>query len=591
MKTPNLSMIVSVKWLQKQKFYFIFLLAFCFILELANIRIGISQEVPPSPPVETTTKATDTKSKKSVITFENADLRVVLQAMARQAKMSLIIPDDIKGVVTARLVDIPVERAMKTILESKGFSLIELDGVYQVKSKESIAAEPTKTEIFQFAAAAAKEIKPTVEKLLTKAGNVQLDERSNTLVITDVPSNLAKLIPILKTLDTPTPQVLIETKLMEMTRNPRESIGLNWTSLSSYQVKLATPTAALTGTGTDNTASSHLEAGITRSGDAGAIGATTAGRAGGILTPIGFAGYPFAAVVDAPAFGVIFSFLLTDSDTELLGSPKVITADNKEAVIRIAQQEPIPNFTFNQQTASFVISGFEFKDVGNILKVTPHVNKDNFITMDVTPEVSTVAANGRNFALPGGSVTIPLISIRTLTSRVMVKSGNTLALGGLLESNSTRAYTKVPFFGDIPGLGELFRSRDLNKTKRNLLIFITPTVIGADGGTGYEDQYTQLKEPDENDRFPYKKSFTGNAKPKDQFRPHDPQQPVTQFPEEKHHLPISMKIQPQLSNPPQTENGDMNKSEAMEKMATEKKTSSELNPDQLTPRITPSLRE
>ncbi len=472
-------------------------------------------------PVATVNGSTDVaaKPKKPTLNFENADLRVVLQALSKTAGMSLIIPDDVKGTITARLVDIPIEKALKTILESKGYSLIELDGVYQVKSKESIAAEPTRTDFYQFTNATAKEAKPTVDKLLTKAGNAQLDDRSNTLIITDVPSNLAKIQPILKILDTATPQVLIETKLMEMTRNPRETIGVNWQSLASYQIDLASPTAASTGTGSSNVSSGRLIGGITRSGDAGAIGTASAGRDGGILTTVGQAGYPMLAVLDAPAFSTTLSFLMQDSDTELLGSPKVITADNKEATIRIATQEPIPNFTFNQQTASFVISGFEFKDVGNVLRVTPHVNRDSFITLDVEPQVSTAqtGANGRTFALPGGSVSIPLISIRTLTSRVMVKNGNTLALGGLLEANSTRAYTKVPFLGDLPLLGEIFRSRSLNKQKRNLLIFITPTIVSPDSGTGLEDQYAELKELDDDERFAYKRSFIGNAKARDQF--------------------------------------------------------------------------
>jgi type IV pilus secretin PilQ/predicted competence protein len=480
-----------------------------------------------TPPAETAAApAVPAKPKKQVLNFENADLRVVLQAMAKQAGISLILPDDVRGNVTARLIDVPIQKAMKTIVESKGYSLVELDGVYHVKSKESVNQEPLRNEIYQFANASAKEAKPTADKLLSKASgaNVQIDERSNTLVITDVPSSLAKILPILKTLDSATPQVLIETKLMEMTRNPQEAIGVNWSSLASYQVTLASPTAAVSGSGTANTSSGRLITGITRSGNPGALGSSDAGRRGGILTLAGAAtgAYPFAAVLDAPAFSMTFSFLLQDSDTELLGSPKVITADNQQAVIRIATQEPIPNFTFNQQTASFVISGFEFKDIGNVLTVTPHVNKENYVTLDVTPEVSTAltGANGRGFALgTGGSVTIPLISVRTLTSRVKVKSGHTLALGGLLESAQTRGYSKVPFLGDIPALGELFRSHSYTKTKRNLLIFITPTVISQDGNSGLEDQYAQLREPNEDDRFAYKRSFLGNAKPRDQFGP------------------------------------------------------------------------
>jgi len=551
----------------------------------------IAQEMPQTPPIPTTpsvspspsstistngTTTVSTTKKKQILSFENADLRVVLQALAKQAGMSLIIPEDVKGSVTAPLVDIPIDKAMKTILESRGYSLIELDGVYQVKSRASISEEPTKTEVYQFTNATAKEAKPTVDKLLTKSGNAQLDDRSNSLIITDVPSNLAKVMPIIQTLDAATPQVLIETKLMEMTRNPQEAIGVNWQSLASYQISLASPDLVTTGSGSSQLSSGRLITGVTRSGDAGAIGSANAGRRGGVLTPIGLAGYPMAAVLDAPAFSTTLSFLMQDSDTELLGSPKVITADNKEAVIRIATQEPIPNFTFNQQTASFVISGFEFKDVGNILTVTPHVNKENFITLDVAPQVSTAqtGANGRSFALPGGTVIIPLISIRTLNSRVMVKSGNTLALGGLLESNSTRAYTKVPYLGDIPIIGDFFRSHSFSKTKRNLLIFITPTIISPGEKSGLEDQYAYLKETSEDERFAYRKSFVGNAKPRDQFVPYEA------IPEAS----VGKDGKPAKTGSP-TLTPPFGYSRQM------RPASDAINPDQLAPRIEPSLRD
>lgn len=485
--------------------------------------IAMAQEGPPKPGAATTTAtpaATGTApagaapSAGRKLVFTGAPLRDVLDAMAKDAKMSIIIPPDITGTVTARMENIPTEKAMRTILESQGYSLVETDGIYQVKSGASVATEPTKIEVYQFANAPAKDAMATVSKLLTKSGNVQLDDRSNTLIITDVGSNLPKVLAIVKTLDSETPQVMIETKLLETTRNPVERYGIDWSSLSGYTVSLAQPGSA---DGTPRTGTSANIFGITRSGDPGAIGAVNAGRRGGVFTPATAAGVPYAAVLSGPAFNWTLSFLLNDADSELLGSPKVITTDNKEATITIATQEPIPNFQFNASTASFVISGFEYRNVGNTLKVTPHVNRENFVTLDVEPQVSTAATAGRTFSLPGGSVTVPLISIRNLNSRVKVKSGSTLALGGLLEQNESRTYSKVPFLGDIPGLGELFRSHNYTKAKRNLLIFITPTIISADGGSGLEDQYNQLKEG-ENDRFAYKKSFIGNAKPMDQFR-------------------------------------------------------------------------
>lgn len=541
-------------------------------------------EVKPGAPVDAAAGAppATTAKKKQVLNFENADLRVVLQAMAKQAGISLILPEDVKGTVTARLVDVPVEKAMRTILESKGFSLIELDGVYQVKSKESIAAEPTKTEIYTFANASAKEAKPTVDKLLTKNGNAQLDDRSNTLVITDVPSNLAKLTPILKSLDTPTPQVLIEAKLIETKRNPKEDIGINWNSLGSYPI---------TAQGVDTVTATTVTFGNWRSLITGGINQPGFGdRSTGFNFqrspapgPGTTGGYPVFGQLSAPEFKVTLSFLMQDSDTDLLSSPKVITADNKEAVIRITTQEPIPNFTFNQTTASFVLSGFEFKDVGNILTVTPHVNRENNIVMDVKPEVSSNQGD-KTFALggSGGSVGIPVIDIRTLTSRVMVKSGNTLALGGLLSNLSKRSYTKVPFLGDIPLVGEIFRSHSYDKTKRNLLIFVTPTIIGTEG-TGLEDQYAKLKEVDENDRFPYKKTWIGNAKPRDQFGSH------------ANHSPWDDKVTGEVLTDkvevPKEPKSEVAPPAGSAPAVDETGSSPSLNQDLLAPRLAPGLRE
>ncbi|MDD2706871.1 MAG: secretin N-terminal domain-containing protein [Verrucomicrobiae bacterium] len=557
--------------------------AFCFVLP----RLAVAQEAPKdgaaaeAPKTGVPAVSAPAKPKRPPLAFEKADLSIILPAMAKQAGISLILPEDVKGTVTARLVDLPIKQAMEVILESKGYQLIERDGVFLVKSKESINQEPTKTEIYQFANASARESKPTVEKLLSRAAgaNVQLDERSNTLVITDVPSNLSKIIPILKTLDTVTPQVMIETKLLEMTRNPKEAVGVNWTSLASYTVSLASPVSAVSGTGTDNSSSGHLMMGITRSGDPGGT-TTTTYRRGGVLTPIGGAasGYPFAAVLDMPAFSTTLSFLLQDNDTELLGSPKVITADNKEATIKVAEQRPIPNFTFNQQTASFVISGFEYKDIGNILKVTPRVNRDNFITLDVEPNVSS-SNRDSTFTISGSTVTIPIIAMRTLTSRVMVKSGNTLAIGGLLSADSNRTFSKVPFFGDIPMFGDVFRYRSFEKNKRNLLVFITPTIVTSDGGTGLEDQYAQLKEADQNDRFAYRKSFIGNAKPRDQFN--------------KGREPSAVPITGGLGDMKQEENGATveEKNKALEQAASEMDQTTLVDSEQLAPRLAPGLRE
>ncbi len=581
---------------------------------------ALAQQAPAPTQAPVTSTNGVAKPKKQVLIFENADLRVVLQAMAKQEGLSLILPDDVKGNVTARLVDIPIRQAMETILSSKGFSLVELDGVYQVKSKDAINSEPLKNEIYQFANASAKDAKSLVEKLLSKASgaNVQLDERSNTLLITDAPSNLTKILPIIKTLDQPTQQVLIEARLLETQRQPTENIGVQWSS--SFTSTLYPSDLMVTERGPNDgggygVSSRRIPVANNATVPFTAQPPTYAGLASGSIGPLAGLGFPAVAVLTLPSLQATLNLLMQDQDTELLGSPKVLTADNREAKIAISRSEPIPNYSFNQQTASYGISGFEYKDLGNFLVVTPHINKDEFVTLDVVPTVSG-STETRQFQTGGAGsvpVNIPVISTRTLTTRVTLKSGNTLALGGLLSLSSTRTYNKVPFLGDIPGLGELFTNRSFSKIKRNLLIFITPTVVASDGKSGLEDQYDKLKETDESDRYAYKKNFIGNAKPLDQYHsvpkqdmelsttivppnpistvPHDVKASSSMEVPPKSAQVSTGSIQPKFVPSIATEPMRSEKEEAIRKASAEKKASADLNQDNLNPRLVPGLRE
>jgi general secretion pathway protein D len=165
-----------------------------------------------------------------------------------------------------------------------------------------------------------------------------------------------------------------------------------------------------------------------------------------------------------------------DSDAEFLANPRVVTASNQKAEIKITRNQPVPNLNFNEQTAQAVFSGFEDKEFGNTLVVTPTVNKDNFVSMLVKPDISNKVGDA-TFVFSGAVVTSPIIDKRTLESNVLIKSGDTLAIGGLLQDESTKGRTKVPGLGDIPILGYLFQERLNTRTKRNLLIFVTPTII------------------------------------------------------------------------------------------------------------------
>ena len=438
----------------------------------------------PGAGTNTVTQATTTTgTRRPPIEYVDADLRDVVRALARQAAMNVIVGEDVTGKVTTRLVDVPIEQALKIILESKGYVLTYGDGVYQVRSKASIANEPTETRIVTLKNTTTKIIEPILKQLISRQGRIQTDERSSSVIVTDTPTSMKTLLPIIEALDTPTPQVMIEFRLLETTKNPILNTGIDWSGLYDNTITMATPG------GLTSYAASLLNAG------------------GGIHF------IPGAATLTANELSATFNYLIQNTDTELLANPRVVTTDNTPAQIKIIDEEPIPNFQFNSTTASFVLSGFEYKNIGATLKVTPHVNKDQFITLDLVPEFTSRAGN-RTFVLgagAGSSVTIPVVATRNIESRVVIKSGETLALGGLIQKNGDYTYTKVPILGDIPLAGYMFRSSDKTKTKKNLLFFITPTIIPSGGKTGLEDQYAQLK-GERADDFADNRSWLGNAK-------------------------------------------------------------------------------
>lgn len=433
----------------------------------------------------TQTTATPAPTRRPPIEYVDADLRDVVRALARQAGMNVIVGEDVSGKVTTRLVDVPIEQALKIILESKGYVLTYGDGVYQVRSKASIANEPTETRIVTLKNAGTKSIEPILKQLISRQGKVQTDDRSSSVIITDTPTAMKTLLPIVEALDTPTPQVMIEFRLLETSKNPILNTGIDWSGLYDNTITLEDPAAA---------------------GTYSALSFITAGT--GHLNFI-----PGAATLTANELSATFNYLIQNTDTELLANPRVVTTDNTPAQIRIIDEEPIPNFQFNSTTASFVLSGFDYRNIGAMLSVTPHVNKDQFITLDLVPEFTSRAGN-RTFVLgagAGSSVTIPVVATRHIESRVVIKSGETLALGGLIQKNGDYTYTKVPILGDIPIAGYAFRSSDKSKTKKNLLFFITPTIIPGGGKTGLEDQYAQLK-GERADDFADNRSWLGNAK-------------------------------------------------------------------------------
>jgi len=444
--------------------------------------------------------------------FEGDDVAQVLRLLARQCKISLVVSDKISESqppmkVTMRLEDKSPMDAIKIIVRAKGLIMDQQDTVYYVKTKEEKDAEPTEAGFYQFSYGTAEKALPLLAAQLESKVAPQFDPRTNTVFYREVESNLNNIKLFLATMDQPTKQVMIEARLIEVTANPLQSYGFNWGGITGNS---SSPQSFTYG-GSNNTGSTTAaSAGGAYAGNPTIGGATTSVTALNNLNPganiFGNAGNFLLggngkdlfnalagqfAILSVPQMTITMRFLNEDADAEFLANPRVVTSDNQQATIKITRNQPVPQLNFNEQTAQAVFGGFQDKSYGNTLIVTPAINKDDFVTLNVKPEISNKVADSV-FTFSGATVSSPIIDTRSLESTVLIKSGDTLAIGGLLQDEMTKTHNKVPVLGDIPVIGYAFQEHLNARTKRNLLVFVTPTIIKQGYGTGLEDQVNGL---------------------------------------------------------------------------------------------------
>jgi type II secretory pathway component GspD/PulD (secretin) len=347
---------------------------------------------------------------------------------------------------------------------------------------------------------------------------IVVEPRTNALVVSDTPSRLTKLSPIITQLDTATAQVAIEAKFIEVTDSDVRNLGVNWGSLQNYGIAAA-PSGSVSRTrsqtfgdganaGTTNnggTTSSTTATQNTASNNAGSVAnnggtatttsstgttaalsnAVTAGVTAATTTAMDFLSNlansggttrDFSAVFTASQFSLVLSALNSVSSTKVISNPSLTTLNNKEATFNVGSEVPVPKYSFNAQTGNYVVDGFEYKPIGINLKVTPQVNSAGFITITVNPEVSQ-QTDSANF----NGAQIPVVATRKLSTQISLKSGYTMGIGGMLTSREINSKSEIPLLGKIPLVGNLFKNKTKDGSVVNLLIFITAKTVNADG--------------------------------------------------------------------------------------------------------------
>ena len=392
--------------------------------------------------------------------FREADIRNVLRILSYKSGVNIVAGPEVSGLVTIQLTDVPWEQALQVVLETQGYAYDRKGNIILVTTIENLKKrredalllaeqEPLVTKTFILNYAKAGDVIESIEKMRTPRGSINFDERTNTIIMRDTESNIKLISEVIPTLDATTPQVLIESKIVETTLSDTDKLGIDW-------VAKATTTGSKRPTiypFTPNSDSKYLVDNI----------------------PAAASSFFSYGTLDFSTVSAVFEMLQSRADTNILSNPRIVTLDNQKASITIGTQYPIPTYTYNEEQAKLQVSGWEYKDIGIIFDVTPQVNNAGFVTLSIQPRITEIL----DFVTVENT-SLPRLSNESATTQVMIKDGDTLVIAGLIKDKDTTTTKKLPILGDIPLLGLIFQKIEKTQSKTDLLIFLTPHIITVD---------------------------------------------------------------------------------------------------------------
>ena len=397
--------------------------------------------------------------KKINLDFKEVDILDILRLMSDISKLNIIAGDDVKGTVTVRLVDIPWDEALDVILKSKSLGKERFGNIIRVatirtmqrEKEEELAKknaqkklEPVKVRLVPVNYAMADKLVPQIKELLTDRGTVSYDQRTNVLIVKDVEEILDKSEQLVDYLDTQTPQVLIEARIVEATSTAALGLGIEWGSHHTYTDANGHPTNAIF----------PYNLGV---------GANVA--VPGPADPTGTLGFMFGSVGMINDLNLTLNVMESDGKIKIVSSPKVATLDNKEAMIQQGTSIPITT----RGTGGVVTT--KYVDASLILKTTPHITADGSILLNIEINKSEPDWSNSNY------LGEPSIIKKEAKTEILIKSGDTVVIGGVYTNLTSRTKRGVPLLSKIPVLGWLFKSEESRVERSELLIFLTPRIM------------------------------------------------------------------------------------------------------------------
>jgi type IV pilus assembly protein PilQ len=428
--------------------------------------------------------------QKLSLNFQNIEVRSLLQVIADFTNFNIITSDTVTGGVTLRLQDVPWDQALDIILQAKNLGMRKSDNVIWIAPKDEILAkekqeleakavvlnlESVRTQSFQMNYAKADEVAAQLTgagggdkspgRTLSTRGSATADKRTNQLFVTDVPSRLEQVQLLIQKLDVPVRQVMIEVRIVTASDDFNKSLGVKLGASDLRSAQNGLGGYQVSGDNRVAFGTSYADV-VATSGAGGAV--NTTGTFVNLPANQTFGGSPATFAISifsslaARFLNLEISALEADNKGKLVSSPRVITSDGKKATIK--QGEQIPYQVCGQAGCST-----SFKDANLRLEVTPQITPEGTVIMDL--DVSK-DERGSETANAG-----PAINQKNIVTQVLVDNGGTVVIGGIFELTESSAESKVPWFGDLPVVGNLFKNKARVEKKSELLVFVTPRII------------------------------------------------------------------------------------------------------------------
>ena len=416
--------------------------------------------------------------------LKDADVHNILRFLADIGRVNIVTADDVSGTITIRMRNVPWDQALDVILQAKGLGMVRQGNLIRVaplavlqkerdlelaRHKQELELAPLETRLIPVSYANADELQARARDLLSPRGSIAVDARTNVLIARDVSGNLNHVEELVRALDTQTPQVLVEARIVEATSKYLRDVGIQWGGDATFSEATGNPTGiafpsrvGVAGGNYDQTTPTAGLSPFTRTipnpNFAVNLPAAVGTDTGGAL------GFSLGSVDNNINLNVRLSAAESSGMVRIVSSPRVLTLDNREA--RIAQGTLLP---FSQVSAQGVQTTFQEAKLQ--LLVRPHVTADGSVSMHVRinrdePDFTQTSARGD-----------PTILKREAETELLVMDGHTAVIGGIYTRNTGRNLDQVPFFGDIPILGVLFQRRRASDERNELVIFLTPRIV------------------------------------------------------------------------------------------------------------------